>query len=260
MAFVCECGFQAKLSAQQRQRLATSGGRAKCPKCGKICTVSELDVATDDSPELATESPTSIENALGLNLDEPRQPIEMSETVKTAGTNVAALAPSKLKQRLPLALSSLALLISVAAFFRPTLQSQDDKDVKSETRLSALEDAFNKLDEVIDQRAMDIAIKWSRVRETTTFLKGRGVILIDDDKRERFRMGTNSEQEAVMEILDRDGKPRVVLNVKADGSSSVQSLNASGRMRTMMGQIDGGMSAVTVYDYSGTPVKVLADR
>lgn len=73
-------------------------------------------------------------------------------------------------------------------------------------------------------------------------------------------MGTNSEQEAVMEILDRDGKPRVVLNVKADGSSSVQSLNASGRMRTMMGQIDGGMSAVTVYDYSGTPVKVLADR
>ena len=213
-----------------------------------------------EPPQISAAHGNEIEDLLGLNSDAPSPPVAEPEKVSGPDTNVGALEAGKWKQRLPLVLSSLALLVSVAAFFRPTLRTPDAKVQNSDARISALEDAFDKLDEVIDHRAMDMAIKWSKVQELTTFLKGRGVILVDDDKRERFRMGTNSEQEAVMEILDRDGKPRVVLNVKADGSSSIQTLNASGQMRTMMGQIDKGMSAVTVYDYAGDPAKVLADR
>lgn len=55
VAFVCECGFRAELSAEQRERLAASGGRAKCPKCGKSAKVSRsvptktvIDASVDD--------------------------------------------------------------------------------------------------------------------------------------------------------------------------------------------------------------------
>ncbi|MFM9961844.1 MAG: hypothetical protein ACKV2Q_11535 [Planctomycetaceae bacterium] len=113
MAFVCECGFRAELSAEQRQRLAASGGRAKCPKCGKINTPPVAKVTTGVTADKSTESESSIEHALGLDL-----PVEIQPDSVTADANRVTRFEN-LKRRLPLIVSSLALLVSVASFFRP---------------------------------------------------------------------------------------------------------------------------------------------
>ncbi len=89
MNFDCGCGFHAELSAKQRERIAVSGGRVKCPKCGKPSLVQISDEA-EVEPALATGvDSNSLNDLLGISGEMSNDDSEESCEPSKAATDFA---------------------------------------------------------------------------------------------------------------------------------------------------------------------------
>ena len=81
MNFDCECGFHTELSAKQRERIAVSGGRVKCPKCGESSTVDvPIRVPNQRTLPLPDDRIATLENSPSERSTVPEMPFSMRST------------------------------------------------------------------------------------------------------------------------------------------------------------------------------------
>ncbi len=91
-AFVCECGFRVELSAEKRERLAVSGGRAKCPKCGKTGKSVESKPAAKLPDASVDDHGVNLESNASTEAGLPSRPAWLSrkQTFDGVGTHDAS--------------------------------------------------------------------------------------------------------------------------------------------------------------------------
>jgi|GEM_PF-2419006 len=120
MALVCECGHRIEVSAPERQRLNSVGGRVTCPKCGK-----SRKVGTKPKSEPAESPTTSIAEMLGIN-DATPSTVEADTAMCTTveSTQAASVPPpaetptkSKTARYKWAGLAALAVVLALSGLF-----------------------------------------------------------------------------------------------------------------------------------------------
>lgn len=259
MTFVCECGFRAELSAEKRQRLAASGGRVKCPKCGKINTPRIPNEMAIEPPQISSAHGNEIDDLLGLNSAEPSPPVAEREEVRVADTSVGTLEAGKWKQRLPLVLSSIALLMTVGlmVFGRDSDKSGLVKRIeRQEKHIKELDELVLKFENVKSKGSMVAQDRahFDALSADFIFCKTLGVGTSADDI--RAVIGVN-EKQTEFGILDANKKQRLSIVVFHDGGSFVRGIDVNGKVRSVVGVGKNEAGVLTLFDAEGNPKHLL---
>jgi len=255
MDFVCDCGFRAELSAEQRQRLAASGGRAKCPKCGKIITSRIQNEMAVEPPQKSSAHGNEIEDLLGLNSDEPSPPVAEREQVSGAGTNVGALEAGKWKQRLPLVLSSIALLMSLGlvVFGRDSDKSQLVKRIeRQEGHIKELDELVLKFENVKSKGSMVAQDQAQFDALSADVIRCKNLAVADKDGRIRFLLGTTDDR-VQLSLTDVEQKPRISLIVSDDGRAVLEASDTASKTRLILGVGKTNAGTLAIVDAEGKP-------
>ena len=259
MDFVCDCGFRAELSAEQRQRLAASGGRAKCPKCGKIITPRIPNGMAVESPQISAAHGNKIEDLLGLKSDAPSPPVAEPEQVSRAGTNVGALEAGKWKQRLPLVLSSIALLTSVGlmVFGRDSDKSGLVKRIeRQEEHIKELDELVLKFENAKSKGSMVAQDRAEFQLLEADMIRCKTFGVVDQKGKIRFVIGVN-DKHVQLSLASADEKPRVSLIVEDGHRAVMEVTDTDGKMCSLFGVGKTDSSTLLLLDSGGKPKHML---
>ena len=241
MNFVCECGFRAELSAEQRQRLAASGGRAKCPKCGKIITPRIPNEMAVEPPQISSAHGNEIEDLLGMTEGTPpnkpsQQSADPVESVVTVSpTKGATIDGGKSRFRMTtkdyflFGAIGCNLFLSLLAFGFPLSRVEDV--LKLQKRVAELE---TKLDKQSKDNSLSMARAFTSVLEVTD-VKMSSLTIQPIGKKPIIELGSSNKGGALIAIKDADGKTRLQLEVDSKGNSVVRHYDRNGVARTISG-------------------------
>lgn len=267
MAFVCECGFRAELSAEQRQRLAASGGRAKCPKCGKINTPRIPNEMAVEPPQISSSHGNEIEALLGMTED--TRPNEPSQQSHDPVESVAAVSPprgetidgGKSRSRSPskdyvlFGAIGCNLFLSLVAFGFPLSRVEDV--LKLQKRVTELENELEHKDqEILKTVGKALDVMGPHIAE-----KCRSLSVVDADGKTRIMLfSDDSTLGTGIEFYDNHAERRLQIVVEKNGQSVVRHFDRNGRVRVGSGiiftkDVKEGVGAFLTYDAEGNLIR-----
>jgi len=247
MNFVCECGFRAELSAEKFQRLAASGGRVKCPKCGKRSTLRIPNETADEPAQVSTAQGSEIEDLLGLSGE--AAPNEQSQQSGIPVESAATFSPTKdttvvggkwhfrleTKDYFLIAAIGCNLVLSLLAFGFPLSRVDDVSELRKritelDAKLSKSGGSVTKTNEGTFDVLHARVVTCQHVFVTNAAGKPRIMITHDETTEQTSLTMLDSHGERLSMKIDRDGtscfraldktlQPRTILGVTGDATS-----------------------------------------
>ena len=255
MTFNCECGFHAELSAKQLDRIAASGGRVKCPKCGKRSELSGekgTKKSSDTPPAIGVPNTRATTEAL-FDFGEVVEPQPMTDTIELEAVDAAStetsMEPKKwdTKDWIQVAACLFALLFSVFALIRSSVSGEGTHSVAE-------------LESELDRRDKEILKTIGKALELSgpqTAEKCRSLSVVDTAGKTRILLYSDDSTIGTgITIADDNGKTRLEILQTKEGQSLVRHYDRNGVIRAGSGivfakEFKEGLGAFTTFDAEG---------